>query len=365
MALQAQPALIGPPKPEYVQAVEFPYYLYPRALWERELVWLKTIGIRTVEFSIPGNWHQLSPGDFDFAGRTSPRRDLVGLIRLLRKLDLHAWVRPLPPVPAWPNNGAPSEAASDPSAQRAWLKELDQLLATQTARHGGPIAYVEGGVLSIDAVAPPLPVTTISATDPDAFARSREALALVAAPGTGSLLWREVEDSVYPAGWADDPNTFLRKGAVGLSGDERPATGALRRDAALLRYWSSVLPAVRSVVMPKPAAGKFPDGVTAFEVTSHAASAVSITNRGTQAFSDELRVQEPASKRVLIIPAVTVAAGRFALASPRCFARPRRPLPRMLQLLGRRAHRLRHRGIALRRVRERNPRDGVRRAGAW
>src|ERR1017187_2055250 len=24
---------------QYVQAVEFPYYLYPRTLWERELVW--------------------------------------------------------------------------------------------------------------------------------------------------------------------------------------------------------------------------------------------------------------------------------------------------------------------------------------
>ena len=32
----------GTPPPEFVQAVEFPYYLYPRTLWERELVWLKT-----------------------------------------------------------------------------------------------------------------------------------------------------------------------------------------------------------------------------------------------------------------------------------------------------------------------------------
>jgi len=76
----------NPPPAEYLQAVEFPYYLYPRALWERELVWLKNIGIRSVEFSIPWNWHQLAPGDFDFSGRTSPRRDLLGLIRILRRL---------------------------------------------------------------------------------------------------------------------------------------------------------------------------------------------------------------------------------------------------------------------------------------
>src|SRR3954454_15175900 len=90
---------------EYVQAVEFPYYLYPRALWERELVWLKSIGIRTVEFSIPWNWHQTQPGNFDFDGRSSPRRDLAGLIRTLRKLDLHAWVRPMPSTPAWSGEG--------------------------------------------------------------------------------------------------------------------------------------------------------------------------------------------------------------------------------------------------------------------
>ncbi|MGA9626984.1 MAG: beta-galactosidase, partial [Bryobacteraceae bacterium] len=86
------PVATAPP-PEYVQAVEFPYYLYPRTLWERELVWLKTIGVSTVEFSIPWNWHQVEAGEFDFTGRTSPRRDLVGFVRLLRRLGLRAWVR--------------------------------------------------------------------------------------------------------------------------------------------------------------------------------------------------------------------------------------------------------------------------------
>ncbi len=301
----AAPPDTAPPKPEYVQAVEFPYYLYPRALWERELVWLKTIGIRTVEFSVPWNWHQVQPGEFDFTGRTSPRRDLTGLIRLLRKLDLHAWVKPLPPVPAWPNNAG---GAFDARAQRAWLKEMDRLLAPQTTHHGGPIAYVEGHGLSIDAVPPPAPVITLSASDPNALARSREALVSGTPPGSGSLLWSGVEDSLYPAGW-DVDSTFLRKGAVGLSGDEHPTTGALRRDAALLRHWSPLLADLRSVAMPKPAAGKFPDGVSAFEVFSHSASAVSVTNLGRAPFSDELRIQDPGAKRVLSIPAVTVRPG--------------------------------------------------------
>ncbi len=73
-------------------------------------------------------------------------------------------------------------------------------------------------------------MVTVAATDPGALARSREAIS--AAHGT--LLWTDVEDAIYPAGWAADPASLLRKGAVGLSGDEHPATTALRRDAAFV-----------------------------------------------------------------------------------------------------------------------------------
>jgi hypothetical protein len=269
---------------QYVQAVEFPYYLYPHTLWERELVWMKTIGVSTVEFSIPPNWHQVEAGEFDFTGRTSPRRDLVGFVRLLRRLGLRAWVRPL---------------AADARGQRAWLKALEGVLATQTASHGGPIAYVEGRALAIDAAAPPAPVAVISATDPSAFIRSRQALTGAAR----ALLWTDVEDTLYPAGWAVNPESPLRKGAVGLSGDERPATGALRRDAALLRNWARLLPGMHSVAVPKPA------GISAAELVSPAASAVSVTNTGAKPFHDDLRVREPGSNRILVIPGVSVPAG--------------------------------------------------------
>src|SRR6516225_12139384 len=84
--------------PSLVQAVEFPYYAYPPQLWERELVWLKNLGVETVSFSIPWNWHQLDPETLDLAGRTSPRRDLFGLVRLVKRAGLRAWIRPAPPV---------------------------------------------------------------------------------------------------------------------------------------------------------------------------------------------------------------------------------------------------------------------------
>ena len=295
---------IPPAQLEYVQAVEFSYYLYPRELWERELVWLKNIGVRTIEFAIPWNWHQLQPGEFDFTGRTSPRRDLVAFIRLLRRLGLRAWIRPLPPVPNWPNRGLPA-GPSDARAQRAWVQQLDQLLAPQTASHGGPIAFVEGRGLAIDAGAPPAPVTVISANDPAALERSREAIVST----RGALLWTDVEDALYPAGWEPNSAGLLRHGAVGLSGDERTTTNALRRDAALLRNWAPLFSRLRPLAMPKPPAGKLPEGVAALELHSPAASALSITNRSAKPFHDDLRVLDPATGHPLVVPGVTVAPG--------------------------------------------------------
>ena len=296
-------------QPEVVQAVEFPYYLYPHALWERELVWLKNIGIRTVEFSIPWNFHELQAGDFDFTGRTSPRRDLVGFIKILRRLGLHAWVKPLPPVPDWPSAGAPGGAAGNAAAERVWLKQIENLLATQTARHGGPIEFVQPKSVAIDAVAPPEPVTVIPATDADALARSRQALG----KGHGTLLWRGVEDALYPAGWQPAPEGvpggLLRRGAVGLSGDERPSVAAVRRSAALLRYWPPLLRAMQPAEVRISPEAKPPEGVTIAGLSSDVADAISITAGRDHAFHGDLRIPDPVTKHSITVPNVTVPAG--------------------------------------------------------
>ena len=299
------PADPSAPAP-FVQAVEFPYYLYPANLWERELVWLKNIGVRTVEFNIPWNWHQLRPGEFDLDGRTSPRRNLVGFLALLRRLGLQAWVRPLPPVTGWLNGGWPAGTPPGGVAQRQWLEALSRLLGPQAAKHGGPVAYIEGrGTLAVDAPAPPGPVVTVGATDAAALVHSRDAIAA----GHGALLWRDVEDAVYPAGWAANPATLLRKGAVGLSGDERPTVGPLRRGAALLRNWSPALVAMHAVAMPAPSADKLPDGVHAVELVSPSTSAVCISNTGKQPFHDDVRVRAPEGNRTLTLPGVSVPPG--------------------------------------------------------
>jgi hypothetical protein len=299
-------AAASPAPTEFVQAVEFPYYLYPHNLWERELVWLKTIGIQTVEFSVPWNYHQLAPGDFDFTGRTSPRRDLAGFIKLLRRVGLRGWAHTMPPVDAWPNRGVPAGVTpANLSAPQAWQKALAEVLAAQTAQHGGAIAFVEGALPGVDAPAPPVPVRKLDGDNADALALSRN----IIATAHGALVWTGVEDALYPAAWAAVPGVFLRRGAVGLAGDERGAISALRRDAALLRSWGAVQGTLQPAVAPKPAAGKLPVGVTAIEVISQNASAVSVANRGRQSFRDDLSVLDGATKRSLVIPAVRVPAG--------------------------------------------------------
>jgi hypothetical protein len=299
------PAPEPPPPPEFVQAVEFPYYLYPRYLWERELVWLKTVGIRTVEFSIPWNWHQVDGGECDFTGATSPRRDLIGFIRILRRLEMRAWIRPLPPVKGWIENGYPHGyrpgLAQDRKAVQAWLHELDNLLAPQTEKHGGPIAFVEGNASIPDAPAPPLPVTVISAHESTALAHARQALV-----AGGALLWEDVEDALYPAGWERPGGPLYRAGAVSLNGDERPTVAALRRNAALLRHWAALLPGMRPerAYPVRLAAGKLPPGVTATEMVSRApgvASAVSIANESRQPFLNTLRAWDPLTRHSIEI----------------------------------------------------------------
>jgi hypothetical protein len=265
---------------EFVHAVEFRYYAYPESLWERELVWLRNIGIRTVAFSVPARWHQPESSVFDFTGASAPRRNLAGFLRLIRRLDLRAWIRGDVPGPA----------------QR----------------------LLDPGIL----IRPSGRIEEVSATAPDALVRSRRALSQ---PASG-LLWRDVEDYIVPAGYEQTPGITYRRGAVSVSGEESSAAAALRRNAALLAHWGSVLPVLRPQEV-RPPKGEFPRGVAAVQLLPRNAqepSAVSVTNTGDQPFTGELRVYHPGLKRFIMTPAVTVAARgalwipvRVPLADPR------------------------------------------------
>ena len=240
---------------EFVQAVEFPYYHHPRVLWERELVWLKNIGIRTVAFS--GN-QTLTPSD--------PRSDLPAFLQILRRLGMRGWIY-----------GVSSE--------------LEAKLELQLEKHGGPVAFIEGAS-TLGAPTPPAPITRLSATAPTSLLRSRE----IFADGHGSVLWQDVEDTLAPT---------LQRGVVSFSGDERPGARTLRRNATLLQNWAAILPGLNTT-------RKIPGKIPAVQLTSagpHATSAVSISNKGPAAWSGPLHIYDPRVARQLIIPKIEVPAG--------------------------------------------------------
>ncbi len=294
-------------RPELVQAVEFPYYAYPPQLWERELVWLKNLGIDTVAFSVPWNWHQMDAETVDLTGRTSPRRDLIGFVRLLKRAGLRAWIRPAPPVKGWLNSGYPAGFESDHRALRKWLWDLNDALDPYLAAHDGPIAFVEGAGGVFGAPQPPLPIVSVSAKDAArALVRSREAFAA----GRGSLVWEDVEDLLLPVGWEAAGSAIFRPGAVSLSGDERTSVAPLRRDALLWRYWAAVLPAMKPARAVRSAAGKLPPGVMAQQLmASRGASALSVINQSATEFEGALRVFYPTSERRMLLPSLRLAPG--------------------------------------------------------
>src|SRR5437899_3353480 len=82
----------------------------------------------------------------------------------------------------------------------------------------------------------------------------------------------------------------LRRGIVSFSGDERPGSAALRRNAALLRYWAAILPGLQTE-------RKLPGKIVAVQLLSsgpHGVSAVVISNHTTSESTGSLRVYDPA-----------------------------------------------------------------------
>lgn len=125
----------------WVESVEFPWNTFPRQLWERELAWLKNIGVKHV--SLPP---------------AKTPAEIVDLVKLLRALQLEADLEG--PIPA----------------------ELEPYSKT----HGGPLI-----------AALPAPVARISALHPKALLESRKHLEA----GSASLLWTDLEDTLRPDGY--------------------------------------------------------------------------------------------------------------------------------------------------------------------
>ncbi len=96
-------------KPFFLYGAAFFYERLPRERWEPSMRALRDLGINTLDLYVPWNWHELADGDFDFDGRTNPRRDLETVLRLARAYNFYIVLRPGPVVRnEWRNGGYPA-----------------------------------------------------------------------------------------------------------------------------------------------------------------------------------------------------------------------------------------------------------------
>lgn len=94
--------------PFFIHSGAFFYDRVSRNDWARVLDRYRELGINTIDIYIPWNWHEPREGEFDFDGRTNPRRDLRGLLRLITEKHFRLIARPGPQIlNEWRNGGYP------------------------------------------------------------------------------------------------------------------------------------------------------------------------------------------------------------------------------------------------------------------
>lgn len=230
--------------PAWVESVEFPWNACPRPLWEKQLVWLKNIGVTHV--SLPP------------AQDVSQLNDLFRIIRALgMKADLEG------PVP-------------------------DELQAL-TRAHGGPLTEPLPG--------PPMRISALSAA---AGTRSRELLVA----GAGALLWTDVEETLGTSGYRAGAVSFTgeeRPAAIPLRRSAQLATYWSTTFPSLNALPGAGVSVTGSApAQPGPSVRQFAD--------SNGVSVVSLINRSAKAWTGELKVFYGAAKRQIGIQNVTVPA---------------------------------------------------------
>jgi amino acid transporter len=93
----------------FIYGAAFFYERIPRDEWAETLAEYRRLGINTIDLYVIWNWHELRDGDFDFTGRTNPRRDLAGLFKLLDGMHFKIVLRPGPVIRnEWRNGGYPA-----------------------------------------------------------------------------------------------------------------------------------------------------------------------------------------------------------------------------------------------------------------
>lgn len=132
-------------------AGEVHFWRLDTSVWRRVLEGVRELGLDIVSTYVAWNVHELAPGEFDFEGRTDPRRDLLGFLQMAREMGFWVLLRPGPYIYAeWPNSGIPDRVVplhrTHPEFRREaelWIRAVSESVRPFLATHGGPVVLVQ------------------------------------------------------------------------------------------------------------------------------------------------------------------------------------------------------------------------------
>ncbi len=115
--MNAYPVFEVDGKPFFVYGAAFFYERIPRDEWKRSLeTYRNDLHVNTIDLYVPWNWQEPRAGELDFTGRTNPRRDLLGVLKIVRELGFKIVLRPGPVIRnEWRNGGYPDRLLERPA----------------------------------------------------------------------------------------------------------------------------------------------------------------------------------------------------------------------------------------------------------
>lgn len=139
-------------KPLQIISGSMHYARVPREYWRDRMEKAKAMGLNTITTYVFWNFHEATPGHYDFSGQ----RDLAEYLRTAQQVGLHVILRPGPYVCAeWELGGYPGWLFADTSIvlrstdpkfttpAEAWLDTLGKVVTPFLASRGGPIIAVQ------------------------------------------------------------------------------------------------------------------------------------------------------------------------------------------------------------------------------
>jgi hypothetical protein len=126
---------------------EFHYWRNTAEQWPAIFAAIREMGVKVISTYVPWNFHELTPGNYDFTGKTSRQRDLAGFIDQVAKEGFYLIIRPGPYIYSeWPFGGVPERAAKLHRLDPAFLKmakhyidAVSRVIAPRQITTGGPI----------------------------------------------------------------------------------------------------------------------------------------------------------------------------------------------------------------------------------